>query len=51
MKGRIVLLDEVQGRKAAALMVDGRLEDILIDADDDAPQPGARSTAPWPTGR
>jgi ribonuclease G len=40
MKGRIVLLDEVQGRKAAALMVDGRLEDILIDAEDDAPQPG-----------
>jgi septum formation protein len=33
MKGRIVLLDEVQGRKAAALMVDGRLEDILIDAE------------------
>jgi ribonuclease G len=41
MKGRIVLLDEVEGRKAAALMVDGRLEDILIDAGDDAPQPGA----------
>jgi ribonuclease G len=41
MKGRIVLLDEVAGRKAAALMVDGRLEDILIDAGDDAPQPGA----------
>jgi ribonuclease G len=41
VKGRIVILDEVAGRKAAALMVDGRLEDILIDADDDAPQPGA----------
>ncbi len=41
MKGRIVLLDELKGRKAAALMVDGRLEDVLIDADDDAPQPGA----------
>jgi ribonuclease G len=40
MKGRIVLLDEVQGRKAAALIVDGRLEDILIDAEDDALQPG-----------
>jgi Ribonuclease G/E len=40
MKGRVVILDEVQGRKAAALMVDGRLEDILIDAGDDAPQPG-----------
>jgi hypothetical protein len=32
MKGRVVILDEVQGRKAAALIVDGRLEDILIDA-------------------
>ena len=41
MKGRIVLLDEVQGRKAAALMVDGWLQDILIDAPDDTPQPGA----------
>lgn len=41
MKGRVVILDELQGRKAAALMVDGRLGDILIDADDDSPQPGA----------
>jgi ribonuclease G len=41
MKGRIVSSTRSQGRKAAALMVDGRLEDILIDADDDAPQAGA----------
>jgi ribonuclease G len=40
MKGRIVLLDDLGGRKAAALMVDGRLEDILIDAPDNAPSPG-----------
>lgn len=31
MKGRVVLLDRVAGREAAALMVDGRLEDLLID--------------------
>ena len=31
MKGRVILLDTIAGRKAAALMVDGRLEDVLID--------------------
>ncbi len=36
MKGRIVLLDTVAGRRAAALMVDGKLHDLLID-----PAPGA----------
>lgn len=42
MKGRVVLLDEVDGRAAAALMVDGRLEDLLIDPTDDMPPaPGA----------
>jgi len=41
MKGRTVLLDEIDGRKAAALMVDGRLEDLLIDPPDDGPCPGA----------
>lgn len=34
MKGRSVLLDHVGGRPAAALMVDGRLEDLLIDPPD-----------------
>ncbi|WP_319826059.1 ribonuclease E/G [Thalassovita sp.] len=33
MKGRQIILDHIQGREAAALMVDGRLEDLLIDAD------------------
>ncbi|WP_170603528.1 ribonuclease E/G [Ruegeria arenilitoris] len=33
MKGRTIVLDEIQGRKAAALMVDGVLEDFLIAAD------------------
>lgn len=41
MKGRIVILDEVQGRPAAALLVDGQLEDLLIDPETDAALPGA----------
>jgi Ribonuclease G/E len=41
MKGRAIVLDEIGGRAAAALMVDGRLEDILIDAPDDVLRPGA----------
>jgi len=42
MKGRLVLLDEVDGRAAAALMVDGHLEDLLIDPTEDMPPaPGA----------
>lgn len=38
MKGRQILLDHLEGREAAALMVDGHLDDLLIDAD--APRPG-----------
>ncbi|WP_299964392.1 ribonuclease E/G [uncultured Roseobacter sp.] len=38
MKGRSILLDHLDGREAAALMVDGQLEDLLIDAD--LPRPG-----------
>ncbi|MEX5729985.1 ribonuclease G [Rhodovulum iodosum] len=41
MKGRSVLLDEIAGRKAAALMVDGRLEDLLIDPPEGTHAPGA----------
>lgn len=41
MKGRIVVLDHLEGRQAAALIVDGRLEDLLVDPADDAPVPGA----------
>lgn len=42
MKGRVVLLDQVAGRMAAALMVDGLLADLLIDpADEAGPMPGA----------
>ncbi|MGB3277976.1 MAG: ribonuclease E/G, partial [Pseudorhodobacter sp.] len=41
MKGRIVVLDEVQGRQAAALLVDGQLEDLLLDPAGDEALPGA----------
>ncbi len=42
MKGRVIALDTVGGREAAALLVDGRLEDLLIDpAGDDPLRPGA----------
>ena len=41
MKGSVIALDEIGGRKAAARLVDGRLDDLLIDAGDDAPRPGA----------
>ncbi len=40
MKGRVLCLDHVAGRPAAALMVDGRLEDLAIDPEGDAPLPG-----------
>ena len=39
MKGRTIVLDHLRGREAAALLVDGRLDDILID-DPAAPRPG-----------
>ncbi|MGX9352825.1 ribonuclease E/G [Shimia sp. W99] len=38
MKGRQIILDHIEGREAAALMVDGQLDDILVDGD--APRPG-----------
>ncbi|MBI1173057.1 ribonuclease G [bacterium] len=41
MKGRIIVLDEIGGRKAAALIVDGALQDLLIDPEDDTPLTGA----------
>lgn len=41
MKGRVLVLDEVEGRQAAALMVDGRLEELAIDPSDDVAIPGA----------
>lgn len=38
MKGRTIILDHLGEVEAAALMVDGQLEDLLIDSD--APRPG-----------
>ncbi len=40
MKGRMIVLDHVQGLEAAAYLVDGQLDDLLVD-DTDAPRPGA----------
>ncbi len=41
MKGTQILLDKIGGREAAALMVDGQLQDFLLDASTDAPMPNA----------
>ena len=38
MKGRQIILDHINGREAAALMVDGQLDDLLIEGD--APRVG-----------
>lgn len=41
MKGSIVALDQIAGRPAAALIVDGRVEDLLVAPKDaDLPVPG-----------
>lgn len=39
MKGRTIVLDHLHGREAAALLVNGQLDDLLID-DDAVPRPG-----------
>ncbi|MFN4204305.1 MAG: ribonuclease E/G, partial [Tabrizicola sp.] len=41
MKGRVLVLDELGGRQAAALLVDGRLEELAIDPEGDVAIPGA----------
>lgn len=41
MKGRVIVLGDWLGREAAALMVDGRLDDLLVAAPDDEFAPGA----------
>ena len=40
MKGRVIVLDDLNGIEAAALIVDGQLDDLLVDTPD-APRPGA----------
>ncbi len=39
MKGVLAALDHLDGRQAAALIVDGRLRDLLIDPPEDDPRP------------
>lgn len=41
MKGRVVILDELGGRAAAALLVDGQLAELAIDPKGDEALPGA----------
>jgi ribonuclease G len=41
MKGRVLVLDDYAGRQAAALMIDGRLEELAIDPEGDVAIPGA----------
>lgn len=40
MRGRTIVLDDLDGQEAAALLVDGKLDDLLID-NTTAPRPGA----------
>lgn len=41
MKGRTIVLGEITGRKVAALVVDGQLDDLLIEGPPGRPAPGA----------
>ena len=41
MLGRVIHLDVIRGRAAAALVVDGQIEDLVVDPADDAPITGA----------
>ncbi len=41
MKGRQILIDRINGFEAAALMVNGQLEDFWLDRGDDSFMPGA----------
>ena len=41
MKGRTILLGRYEGREAVALMVDGRLDDLLVEPPADRVLPGA----------
>lgn len=41
MKGRVAVLGQIGDQRAAALMVDGRLDDFLIEPAADLPLPGA----------
>lgn len=46
MKGRVLVLGDLNGRHAAALVVDGRLEDLLLDPGEGDPVPPVGSVLP-----
>lgn len=48
MKGRQIILDHIADREAAALLVDGRLDDFLIASDEPAPGTIYRAVAQRP---
>jgi Ribonuclease G/E len=48
MKGRTIILDHIDGREAAALMVDGKLDDFLIDGQSPVPGTVYRARADRP---
>lgn len=48
MKGRTIILDHIQGREAAALMVDGQLDDFFVASDSPAPGTIYRARADRP---
>ena len=41
MKGSVIAMDRILGRQAAAMIVDGQLDDLLLDPPDDQVRPGA----------
>ncbi|RME17825.1 MAG: ribonuclease G [Alphaproteobacteria bacterium] len=41
MKGTLIALDRIGTRAVAARLVDGRLDDLLVDPPDETPRPGA----------
>ena len=41
MKGSVIAMDRIFGRQAAARIVDGALDDLLVDPPDDRVRPGA----------
>ena len=48
MKGRVVILDRLGDRLAAALLVDGALDDLLVAPPDDMPVPRLHMLMPCP---
>ena len=49
MKGRTIVLDHLDGREAAALLVDGQLDDLLDRRRPAAAPAGHHLPRRWPT--